>query len=551
MGHSKHNKLSYRLKNGSILFKVLLFAGIPTAIAGLAGGGIFAYQTSMKQQAIDKIKTEVSITYGTPLTVDLFLNEGADGVNVSFASDVSGINTDDLATYQLTINSNGYRVKTILNVVDDVAPVATAVPQTIYVNQLPDPHDCITDLYDKTDVTVNYAEGVDAGIGGPRMIGIELVDACGNKTIIECPFTIIDDHTGPVIDGCHDISVMLGEIPSYREGITVTDDYDEHPTLRIDTSEIDLENAGVYPLTYIAIDECGNQTTETVTVVVEDIPEDEDGEVAAGGSGIRYNRASNTAYDNCTVEDAYAAASKVYGTICNSSMSDVLKGLKIFYWVNHNISFSLHGTTTVSWAAAACQAFGRRYSSCYGEWAACKALCDVAGIPNRQVGRLTGKHTWCLCYLNGGWYHCDATQYPGAGHTFSYMMTDAEIARAVGYHSNYNSGNLPARCTISVQAYIDVHRCIVRSGMPTPTHTPTPPEESTQATESSSGPSDSSDQSSSANPDPSSSGSDVTESSSGSIETNDTEPSTSEQTSDQTSEQTSGETSGTESTGEA
>ena len=453
---------------------MLLFAGIPLAIAGVVGGGVFAHNVSVKQQAISQVKTDVAVTYGTPLTIDLFLNEGADPATVSFASDVSVINTDDLATYQLTINSNGYKVKAMFSVIDNVAPVATAVPQTIYVNQLPDPHDCIKDLYDKTEVTVGYAEGVDASKGGPRTIGIELTDEFCNKAIIPVPFTIIDDHTGPIIDGVHDISVHVGERPSYREGITVTDDYDPNPLLRVDTSAIDLETVGSYELTYIAIDECGNQTVETVTVIVEEAEVEDGGEVEGGGSGIRYNRASNTAYDNCTVDDAYAAASRVYGSICNGGMSDVMKGLKIFYWVNHNISFSLHGTTQVSWAAAACQAFGRRYSSCYGQWAACKALCDVAGIPNRRVTRVSGHHTWCLCYLNNGWYHCDATQYPGAGHTFSFMMTDAEIVKAIGHHKGFSTAGLPGRSDISVQRWINVHSCTIRSGMPSPTRTPSP-----------------------------------------------------------------------------
>ena len=471
MGRVSRRKVN-GIKNGSILFKVLLFAGIPLAIAGIAGGGILAYNATVKSEAVAQIKTEVAVTYGTPLTIDLFLNEGADRENCSFASDVSAINTDDLATYQLTINSNGYKVKTLFSVIDDVPPVATAVPQTIYVNQLPDPNDCITDLYDKTEVSVGYAEDVDASLGGPRTIGIVLTDACGNKTVVDCPFTIIDDHTGPVIEGAQDITITIGERPAYRQGVTVTDDYDPNPVLRVDTSEVDLENAGEYPVTYIAIDECGNQTVLEICVTVADVPEE--GEEVGDGSGIRYNRASNTAYDNCTVEDAYAAASRVYGSICNSGMSDVMKGLKIFYWVNHNISFALHGTTQVSWAAAACQAFGRRYSSCYGQWAACKALCEVAGIPNRRVVRVSGHHTWCLCYLNNGWYHCDATQYPGAGHTFSFMMTDAEIVKAIGHHKGFSTAGLPGRSDISVQRWINVHSCTIRSGMPSPTKTPSP-----------------------------------------------------------------------------
>ena len=467
-------KVRYHVHVGRIfLFIILPLAGI---IAGV-GAGFFFLTGSAKAKAIGQIREEVTVSYGTPITLDIFLSEGADASTCEIVSDISQINPCDLATYQITLMTKGYKVKSILNVVDNIAPTAQVVPQRIYCNQLPDPNDCVENVYDKSEVTVTYAEGTDVSVGGDIMVGIELTDAYCNKVVLMCPFTVIDDHTGPVIEGCEDIDVMVGELPSYREGVTVTDDYDPHPRLTIDNSQVDFDTPGSYPLKYIAIDECGNQTMVTVSVIVNEVPEEEEEAAAAGGgggSGIRYNRASNTAYDNCTVDDAYAAARKIYNSICKASDSDVLQGLKIFYWVNHNISFSLHGTTTVSWAAAACQAFGRRYSSCYGEWAACKALCDVAGIPNRQVGRLTGKHTWCLCYLNGGWYHCDATQYPGAGHRFSYMMTDAEIARAVGYHSNYNSASLPARCTISVQNYINVYKCVVYSGMPSPTRTPSP-----------------------------------------------------------------------------
>jgi len=151
-------------------------------------------------------------------------------------------------------------------------------------------------------------------------------------------------------------------------------------------------------------------------------------------------------------------------------MSDVLKGLKLFRWVNRNIAFNKRGVDHTSWAAAACQAFGNRRSSCYGQWAACKALCDVAGIPNRKVWRSGSSrvHVWCLCYLNGGWYHCDATQ----GY-FCYMMTDAEIKKAPGQHHFINS-NLPARSTVSVQKYINYSAGTIKPGLVLVTPTPTP-----------------------------------------------------------------------------
>ena len=469
--HRNGHKVKYKLRYG----RIFLFIVLPVLLIGTAvSAGFYFFGTSSRRQAQQMVKEEVNVTYGTPLTIDLFMTELAEPSMVSFASDVSAINMDDLASYQISIRCGDYKFKSVLNVIDDVAPYAETVQQKMYVNQVPDPNDCLSKLCDKSCVTVEYGEGADFSHEGAYQIPIKLTDAFGNVTIVECPFSIVDDHVGPIIDGTHDITIPVGETPFYRAGITVRDNFDPHPIFTIDTSEIKLDQVGTYPLKYIAVDECGNQTTVTVNVIVTEPEQEVEGEEVQGGNGIRYDRRSNTAYDNCTVADAYAAAQKVYNSICNSSMSDVQKGMRIFYWVNHNISFSLHGTTTVSWAAAACQAFGRRYSSCYGEWAACKALCDVAGIPNRRVVRVSGRHTWCLCYLNGGWYHCDATQYPGATHTFSYMMTDSEILKAVGHHKGFSTSGLPERCTISVQKYINVRNGTVRSGMPSPTRTPSP-----------------------------------------------------------------------------
>ena len=458
-------------KNGSILGKVLLCGVLPVVIGGACiTGGVYAYSATTKTAAIESIKPEISVSYGTPLTVDLFLNEGADASKCSFASDVSPINMDDIASYQLVINSNGYKVKSILNVVDDIAPTATAVPQTIYCDQVPNPEDCVTDVVDKTAVTIDFADDANFAVAGPCKNNIVLTDEYGNSTTIECPFTIIDDHTPPTIEGVSDLIFVVGDIPMYRQGITVKDDYDKNPKLSIDSSQVDTEKVGTYPLVYTAMDEAGNQVTVTVNVSVM---EEEDAEEAleksnngtSSGGARRYSGGNWHKYDKCTASDAYAAARKVYGSICKSSQNHVLRALKIFYWVNHNISFAMHHTTHASWAAAACQAFGRRYASCYGQWAACKALLDVAGIPNMKVWRNHGNHVWCLVKLNGGWYHCDSTQYPGSGHYFSFMKTDKEIREAWGHHKGFNTSSLPARATVSVQKYINIYNCTISSGL--------------------------------------------------------------------------------------
>ena len=179
------------------------------------------------------------------------------------------------------------------------------------------------------------------------------------------------------------------------------------------------------------------------------------------------NQSGSNKYSNSTNADAYAAAQKVYNKIVNSSMTKVQKGMKIFYWVNRNISFTQYGIDYTSWASLCCQAFAQRRSSCYGHWACCKAMCDIAGISNRTVYRSGANkyHVWLLCYLNGGWYHCDATPWPGYGHYFIFMMTDAEIARAPGNHKFLSSG-LPARSTVSVQKYVNINSGTVSSSMP-------------------------------------------------------------------------------------
>ena len=154
-----------------------------------------------------------------------------------------------------------------------------------------------------------------------------------------------------MIFGTHDFDVVAGKVQSiaYREGIIVTDNYAVNPTLEIDNSQVDLSRVGDYDLIYRATDDVGNVTEVTVKV-----------HVVITGRGSE-SSAEIRAYE----EKARKMAADINKKILKSSDTDVVKAMKIFYWVHNNIRFVLHTPQYSNWAVAAINTFTKRYSSCY------------------------------------------------------------------------------------------------------------------------------------------------------------------------------------------
>lgn len=325
----------------------------------------------------------------------------------------------------------------------------------MYCGDAPDPNTLVTDIFDLTQVTAEYDQGTpDLSKGGNYDIGVRLTDTSGNSSVVTVPFYVKDDHLAPVITGACDISVVVGDTISYRSHITVKDDFDPDPDIRIDNSLVDLNVVGVYPLTYTATDEVGNSRSITVEVNVVSRP-------SAGVTG---------AEDEETIQEAYDMADNILKSLIRPGMTDVEKAMKIMYWVYHNIYFVSGTSDYTSWAAGAVKAFTSRRASCYGRWAATKALLDRAGIENICVTRDSKYnhrvHYWCLCKLNGGWYHCDPQFWGTAQYGyFIFMMTDSDLSRAYGNH-DFNEELYPERATESVQSYINVFNGYISPNFP-------------------------------------------------------------------------------------
>ena len=388
--------------------RTVIISCIAAVIAGLVIGALLFVINSIEARKA-RIYDEVTVETGIPLSLGYFFENGDIVENGRFYTDVSGINPDVPGSYKLIIEFKfvvTIRKDVILNYVDTTAPQAEAVPQTIYCGQLPDASETVTNVSDLMHVTVSYAGEPDVSAGGEYVFPVSVKDDAGNETIVDVPFTVIDDHLAPLIYGAHDIEGFVGEAISYLDGITVTDNYDPDPELVVDNSQVNTHMSSTFPLTYIATDEYGNSSSVTVNVHLRVRPE-------------RYYEPEEL-YEIC---DQLIEQYNIY----DEDMTDVEKAFRIFNWTYNYIHY-IDTSDKIDWTVGAYDGLTTFHGDCFTYYAVCRAFLENAGIPNRLVERdpiTWSAHYWNLVELNGVWYHCDACYaYYHEGYYFMYAYND-------------------------------------------------------------------------------------------------------------------------------
>lgn len=380
------------------------------------------------------VREEVKLEVGESIQIAHFLKNTED--DASFKTDISKIDTSVLGEYEVEVKVLFATFQSTLKIVDTIAPTGKPVEVTVQSGTVPKASECVTDIVDKTEVSVSFKETPDTSKDGVVNATVLLVDKAGNKAEVKTKINVWSDNEAPVISGAANKTVTKGGTISYRQGITVTDNLDENPTLEIDNSAVDLNKVGKYKVTYTATDASGNSTTETITVTV----------VAK----------TITTVDEDTVR---TLAQRVLDDITDSSMSDMEVAFEIYKWVNKNIAYT-GSSDKSSWVVGAYQAFTKKSGDCYNYFAAVKALFEVAGIENVDVVKSVtthSRHYWSLINLGDGWYHVDATPRKGDGDLF-FMVTDAELEAYSSQHSDshiFDKDAYPERATKSVQDKVD------------------------------------------------------------------------------------------------
>ena len=393
-----------------------------------AGYGITYYK-----KVRDSLNEHVTIETGTPVTLDLFINE--DVPLSSFITDVSLINNMVPGTYGLRVKTLGIAREVVLDIVDTTAPTGEAVAQTLFQDELPDASDVVTGVSDLAPVTVAYVNEMSTPLdGGVYDVPVSLTDIYGNQTVINVPFDVTADTTAPTLTVPECIYAFIGGNTAYLENVTVSDDYDPEPVVTVDLSQVDPETAGVYTITYTATDALGNSVSKTSDLILEQLPEVslERSEVYARSADVLYNQ--------------------VLGGQPIENFTQVEIAFRIFDWAHRNIGYT--GTSDKSdWTIAAIDGFDSHTGDCYTYYAVCRAMLDLAGIENVRVERypiVTSPHYWNLIKIDGQWYHCDACDFADTS-GFVFMQIDSEL----DHHHDFNPATLPARSSVSVQDRLD------------------------------------------------------------------------------------------------
>ncbi len=136
-------------------------------------------------------------------------------------------------------------------------------------------------------ITQPTDENVSVTIKAKVTIGEKVLDKDFTFTILKKVDIIVEDKEAPVITGAKDLTVSVDATVDLLAGVSASDDVDGSVVVTVDDSRLDLSKAGVYEVTYRAVDSSKNEATIKVFVTVEAVViEDKEAPVITGAKDI-------------------------------------------------------------------------------------------------------------------------------------------------------------------------------------------------------------------------------------------------------------------------
>lgn len=241
-------------------------------------------------------------------------------------------------------------------------------------------------------------------------------------------FSVKKDVTPPSISAREGTTIIgyLGESPTYKKYVTVSDDVDEEPELAINSKSVDINKEGSYVILYQAKDDAGNKSAVfKITYVVK-----------------------NRQYSEDKLMEMVGELAQQLGITKNMSTVEQVKAIYKFVNLDHEISWDTStdlGESNIpnidrknwksDWVEEAIRTLelynaGEGVGDCYSYYSVSKAFFEYFGIKNIGIRRDTklddqldsngyrkGTHFWQIVDIgNGKWYYYDGTRL---GSTFN------------------------------------------------------------------------------------------------------------------------------------
>jgi hypothetical protein len=280
------------------------------------------------------------------------------------------------------------------------------------------------DADSQDEYTIEFVEEPDWTVEGTREVVVRVSDEWGNYTDVTATLELLLDTTPPVIHGARDFSILLGTAATFRSGVTVTDDLDPEPQLTVNSREVNVNQLGIYQVTYTARDRAGNQAEPVViNVHVIDITAES-----------LYNLADNVLRDI-----------GVYGT------DNQFEQVRLIHrHLNRYMGYQNNPSSPSDEVRFAYNVLRLMRGDCLAFQRAAEALFNRAGIANMRIDNRDQsprvRHSWNLVQINGDWYHFDASRFFDCGYTNTHVFTAGtatQLNRTRSSVYTFNTENYP------------------------------------------------------------------------------------------------------------
>lgn len=367
--------------------------------------------TIVSELFVSQVVSELTVEAGSrPPKLEDFVIEGESS---KFLVNISSFDYTVPADKHVKLRVDGEDYEVVMHIVDTVAPEVEVKDIRSFTLLPKEPEDFILSIDDVTEVETDFVKEPDLTYVGEQTVEIRVTDAGGNETVKNAKLTLEKDLEAPVITGVADLNVFVGDAVSYKKNVTVTDNCPEGLKLTVDNSAVNLSAEGTYPITYIAKDYAGNETTAEANITVRP-----------------------RVYD---MYEVYALADEVLARIITPDMSGEQKLEAIYSYNQSHIAYISHSEKD-NWVKAAYEGLVDGRGDCFVYASTAKALLTRAGITNMDIAKIPTRtsHYWNLVNLGDGWYHFDTTPRT-SGHPHICMWTEAQLMEYSAAH--YNSHN--------------------------------------------------------------------------------------------------------------